>query len=139
MDCAAILQVQVFKVRQASPECKFSNDDISDDELAELFRAIDADGSGALSSQEFFAAMKDYSDDLSLNFYCFKKSIFELADLYVDSVSENMYVAFLDTVHEEIAEEIEESIGMWRVQTAIKELPEIGQKEYSVAIGFNNC
>jgi hypothetical protein len=87
-------------------ECKFSNDDISDDELAELFRAIDADGSGALSSQEFFAAMKDDSDDLSLNFYCFKKSIFELADLYVDTVSENRYVAFLDTVHEEIADEI---------------------------------
>jgi Ca2+-binding EF-hand superfamily protein len=87
-------------------ECRFSNDDISDDELAELFRAIDADGSGALSSQEFSAAVRDDSDDLSLNFYCFKKSIFELADLYVDTVSESMYVAFLDAVHEEIAEEI---------------------------------
>jgi hypothetical protein len=89
-------------------ECRFSNENISDDELAELFRAIDADGSGALSSQEFSAAVRDDSDDMSLNFYCFKKSICELADLYVDTVSESRYIAFLDTVHEEIAEEIAE-------------------------------
>jgi hypothetical protein len=67
---------------------------------------------------------------MSLNFYCFKKSIFELADLYVDTVSESRYVAFLDTVHEEIAEEIAEGAaeeidraGSWSCR--LKQLDEI--------------
>ena len=52
-------------------ECKFSTNDISGEELEELFRMIDADGSGVLSSREFSAALADESDDTELNFYCF--------------------------------------------------------------------
>ena len=79
-------------------ECSFSESDISDEELQEVFRLIDADGSDALSSQEFSAALLDESDDKSLSYLEFKKSMFEMVDVWADGLSEPAYVAFLDTV-----------------------------------------
>jgi Ca2+-binding EF-hand superfamily protein len=79
-------------------ECSFSESDISDEELQEVFRLIDADGSDALSSQEFSAALLDESDDKSLSYLEFKRSMFEMVDVWADGLSEPAYVAFLDTV-----------------------------------------
>jgi hypothetical protein len=47
---------------------------------------------------------RDGSGDVKMTYYCFKQSLFELADVWADEVSEASYVAFLSTVFHGIAE-----------------------------------
>ena len=85
-------------------ECGVGPGDLSDDELKELFRMIDEDGSEAISAKEFYDCVKEgASSTAKMTYYCFKQSLFELADVWSLEVSEASYMAFLTTVYDGIS------------------------------------
>eukprot|EP01051_Picozoa_sp_SAG22_P020865 SAG22_NODE_4380_length_1287_cov_1.029461_1_plen_216_part_10 len=84
-------------------ECKLSTDAVSDDELEELFCMIDSDGSSAIDADEFYEMLTHEDDEPEMTYEAFKRSMFELADVWAEEVSEDSYCAFLGTVFEAIA------------------------------------
>ena len=60
---------------------------------------------GLISADEFYEALTtDDLDKPEMTYYCFKRSLFELADVWCREVSEAAYLAFLNSIFGGIVE-----------------------------------
>ena len=76
---------------------------LQDDELEELFCLIDTDGSSAIDAGEFYEVLTAETAEPEMTYEAFKRSMFELADVWSEEVSEESYTAFLGTIFQAIA------------------------------------
>ena len=76
---------------------------LQDDELEELFCLIDTDGSSAIDAGEFYEVLTAETAEPEMTYEAFKRSMFELADVWSEEAGEESYMAFLGTVFEAIA------------------------------------
>eukprot|EP01052_Picozoa_sp_SAG31_P041091 SAG31_NODE_6133_length_2156_cov_1.166262_1_plen_279_part_10 len=83
-------------------DCDLREDQVSDDELEELFCMVDADGSSSIDADEFYAFLTASSEP-EMTYDAFKRSMFELTDVWCEEISEAAYCSFLATVFETIA------------------------------------
>ena len=71
---------------------------VPDDELVQLFEAVDVDGSGAIDADEFetFLGSDPLATDMSLA--VFFEAMFQLADLWTATIDGDAYADFLNTL-----------------------------------------
>ena len=93
-------------------ECNVPPETLSNDELEELFCMIDEDGSSVISAEEFYTAVSADIQKKQMAYYCFKRSLFELADVWSNQVSESAYIAFLSQLFDGICLGLEQTGGL---------------------------
>ena len=84
-------------------ECKLSPNEISNNDIEELFGVIDADESGAIDAPELCVLLTADLDTPSMTFGPFHASIFELMMLWVPEQTEQAYCNFLQRLFEAIS------------------------------------
>eukprot|EP01052_Picozoa_sp_SAG31_P026410 SAG31_NODE_2390_length_5804_cov_2.122699_3_plen_285_part_00 len=99
-------------------DCQLQPEQVSDDELEELFCMIDEDGSGGIDAEEFRLLLTAKHDGEEMSYEAFKRSMFELADVWAEEVSEGSYLAFLGVVYDAVTS-----------STGLRELKRVGLRQ----------